>query len=450
MLADAIAHYHDLLGRGSLADDSQGLLELQSERRQLFFGHRPVCSVLRPRFLAPAQFRCLNNALKSLLPAFAKVRRRALADSAFRTQFALTPQEEELLAIDPGSEEPSPTARLDAFFASEAELKFTEHNAETPAGAAYHDALTEIFYGLPVVGEYLRRYQLQPLPARPGVLHALLDSYRQWRGHRSDPPRIAILDWRDVPTQSEFRLFEDYFRSQGLDCRIIDPRDVEYRGGRLRCADYHITLIYKRVLISELLHRCGLNHPVVQALRAGSVCMVNSFRCKILYKKASLAALSDERNAGIFSPEELQAIATFVPWTRRVAERKTGLCGESVDLIPYVINHRDRFVLKPNDDYGGKGIVLGWTVDATAWEAAVVNALAEPYVVQERINLPREVFPSYEGGRLHFIERMLDTNPFVCYGTVMEGCLTRISTQPLLNVTAGGGSTVPTFVLEER
>jgi hypothetical protein len=32
----------------------------------------------------------------------------------------------------------------------------------------------------------------------------------------------------------------------------------------------------------------------------------------------------------------------------------------------------------------------------------------------------------------------------------MDGCLTRISTEALLNVTAGGGSTVPTFVVEER
>jgi hypothetical protein len=32
----------------------------------------------------------------------------------------------------------------------------------------------------------------------------------------------------------------------------------------------------------------------------------------------------------------------------------------------------------------------------------------------------------------------------------MDGCLTRISTEALLNVTAGGGSTVPTMVIEER
>jgi hypothetical protein len=45
---------------------------------------------------------------------------------------------------------------------------------------------------------------------------------------------------------------------------------------------------------------------------------------------------------------------------------------------------------------------------------------------------------------------MLDTAPFVFYGEYVDGCLTRLSTASLLNVSAGGGSTVPTFVVEER
>ena len=47
-------------------------------------------------------------------------------------------------------------------------------------------------------------------------------------------------------------------------------------------------------------------------------------------------------------------------------------------------------------------------------------------------------------------DRMLDTNPYVAFGTTVHGCLTRISTDELVNVTAGGGSTVPTFLLEGR
>jgi hypothetical protein len=38
----------------------------------------------------------------------------------------------------------------------------------------------------------------------------------------------------------------------------------------------------------------------------------------------------------------------------------------------------------------------------------------------------------------------------VTNGEYMEGLLTRLSTAVLLNVTAGGGSTVPTFLVRER
>jgi hypothetical protein len=448
-LADAVAVYHDLL-TDSVAADSQTELDRQTALHQLYFGTRPVCTVLRPRFLTRDQYRFLQQRVGVLIPAFQKAYSAAMADPDFRAQFGLRPEEESLLAADPGFADPSPTARLDSFFVSESELKFTEYNAETPAGAGYNDALTEVFYGLPVMRSFLREYDLRPLSARPHVLDALLDNFAKWQGNRSDRPRVAILDWKDVPTVSEFQIFHRYFRERGIESRIVDPRDVEYRDGMLRSEEFQFNLIYKRVLIGELLERGGLDHPVVRAVQAGDACMVNAFRCKILYKKASFAVLSDERNARLFTTAERRAIADHIPWTRLMVERKSEYHGESIELVPFTLANRERLVLKPNDEYGGKGIVLGWTVDATAWEAAVKAALAEPYVVQEKVNLPHEVYPSFHDGKLHLIDRMLDTNPFVGYGATMAGCLTRISTEVLLNVTAGGGSTVPTFIVEER
>ena len=64
--------------------------------------------------------------------------------------------------------------------------------------------------------------------------------------------------------------------------------------------------------------------------------------------------------------------------------------------------------------------------------------------------MPSEDWPAWTDGALHISERMLDTAPFLVDGTVMTGVLTRIGTDPLLNVTAGGGSNVPTFLVEER
>jgi hypothetical protein len=448
MLQDAINWYQDLL-TDDLAAESQAQLDDQQRRRGLFFGARPLCTVLRPRFLTPEQYRFLQARVAVLLGAFNKAHQVALADPRFRTQFGLLEWEEELIGHDPGFVCPCPTSRLDAFFASEQDLRFTEYNAETPAGPAYNDVLSEVFLSLPVMREFLRRYRVVPLPARNGVFHALVDSYQKWCGRR-ELPRIAILDWREVPTYSEFVLFADYFRAQGLECVIADPREVEFRAGQLWAGDVPVTLIYKRVLLSELVERGSLDQPVVRAVRAGAVCLVNPFRCKILYKKASLAVLSDEDNAGLFNVAERQAIDAHIPWTRTVRERRTLYRGWPIDLVPYLLEHRAQFVLKPNDDYGGKGIVLGWEVDSGTWEAALQKALAEPSIAQERVKVPSEPFPSLAGGRVQWLDRLLDTAPFVCHGEFMDGCLTRVSTAALLNVTAGGGSTIPTFLVEKR
>lgn len=449
LLSDAIKTYHDLL-TDDLAGESQAQLDDQLRRRGLFFGDRPICSVLRPRFLTTEHYTLIQNRARTLLRAFTKAYETAMAADAFRAQFRLAPWEEELIHEDPGFRDPSPTSRLDAFLVPERnELFFTEYNAESPAASAYNDALSEIFLALPAMRAFLHRYDVWPLPARHGVLHALLDAFHQWSRTR-DAPRIAILDWREVPTYSEFVLFEEYFRSQGLECKIVDPREVEYRNGRLTAGDFAINLIYKRVLLSELVARGGLDHPVVQAVRDGAACMVNPFRCKLLHKKASLAVVHDERNGEMFDSEEQAAITAHIPWTRLVEERRTFYKDVLVDLVPFIVHYREHLVLKPNDEYGGKGIVLGWLADQHTWEQAVQTALSEPYIVQERVTVPSEAYPSLVNGRLQVSDRLLDTNPYVAYGRYVEGCLTRLSTEALLNVTAGSGSSVPTFIATRR
>lgn len=448
-LQDAIQTYHDLL-TPELALESQEQLDAQLRRQGLFFGARPLCTVLRPRFLTYPQYRFLQTDSRPLLSAFDKGYRAALEDRSVRNQFGLLPWEERLMEVDPGYPYHTPVSRLDAFYVTEDNtLSFTEYNAEVPAASAYNDVLSEVFYGLPITREFLHKYEIRSLPTRYRVMHALLDAFRHWGGRKTEP-RLAILDWDDVPTYSEFRLFMDYFRSQGLACIICTPQEMEYRQGRLYVGDFQVNLIYKRILITELVEHGGLDHPVVRAVRDGAVCMVNPFRCKLLYKKASLAVLSDERNAHLFDETERGAIAQHIPWTRTVAERFTTYGGKKVDLLPFLIENKDRMVLKPNDDYGGRGIVLGWLVDDATWLTAVQQAAESPHVAQEKVVIPKEPYPSIIDGQLKIVDRMLDTAPFIFYGEYVDGCLTRLGTDPLLNVTAGGGSSVPTFVVARR
>jgi hypothetical protein len=454
-LQRAITVYHDLLDDATAQASQEALMEQQT-RRGLLFGARPLCTVLRPRFLTPAQYRHLRQAIAAVMPAFAKAHAIAMNDPKFRAQFMLSAWEERLVSLPMPYRTSSPTARMDTFFIPQTNtLKITEYNAETPAGIGYHDVLSEVMLGLPIMHRFERHYEVFPLPGRHHVCHALEQSYHQWGGR--EPMRIAILDWKEVPTRSEFVLFQDYFRAQGLTCIIADPRECEYRDGKLYAQPAYetgppllVNVIYKRVLLSELVAHSGLENPVLRAVIDRAVCMVNPFHCKLLHRKTSLAVLSDEANQERFSADQLRAIAQFIPWTRVVAERFTHYQGQRIDLLPFVAQHRDQFVLKPADEYGGKGIVLGWMVSQEDWERALRDALNTPTIVQQRVDVPSEPYPSYGERGLEMIARWFDTNPYVWHDAYASSCLTRLSTAALLNVTAGGGSTVPTFVIEAR
>ncbi len=448
-LARTIDAYHALL-TDELAQDSHAYLLDQLQRRSLFFGSRPLCSVLRPRFLSPQQYDFLQQRGRLLLHAFARAHEKAMVDAQFRAQFGLLDWEEQLLTCGSGFTDPSPLSRLDAFFQPGLDgLRFTEYNAETPAGSAYNDVLAEVFLGMPVMRQFLRTHELRPLPTRYLVLAALLNAYGEWCGQRNQP-RIAILDWHDVPTYSEFVLMAEFLRGHGFECVIADPREAEFRAGQLYLSGVAVDLIYKRVLIHELIERGGMDQPVVQAVRAHAVCMVNPFQCKILHKKMSLAVLSDERNRSLFSAEEQEAIAAHIPWTRRVQDRRTEQGGRTIDLLPFAEQHREQLVLKPNDDYGGRGIVLGWEASAEQWKQALQDALLEPFVLQQCIGIPTEPYPVLVDNQVRFEDRILDTAPYAFHGQFVDGCMTRLSTSSLVNVTAGGGSSTPTFVVAPR
>jgi uncharacterized circularly permuted ATP-grasp superfamily protein len=284
-----------------------------------------------------------------------------------------------------------------------------------------------------------------------GILEALLASYREWGGTAS-PPTLLIVDYRGVPTWAEFELLAAHFSSQGVPTVVADPRDLSFERGALFAKGRRIDLVYRRVLINDILARPDDCEALVEAYRRRAACVANTFRCKVPHKKAFFAVLTDEAHAALFTAEERAIIAAHVPWTRLLAETKTTVDGRTVDLLEHVRAAREQLVIKPNDEYGGAGVVLGWEVDAAAWHAAIERAISGSegrWVVQRRIPVRREVFPIVETPhRVVMRDFLVDLAPYIFRGRV-AGFLTRLSSTGLANVTSGGGQ-VPSFVVTPR
>ncbi len=101
-------------------------------------------------------------------------------------------------------------------------------------------------------------------------------------------------------------------------------------------------------------------------------------------------------------------------------------------------------------EYGGRGVLIGWETSAEDWYRTLQQALTMPYVVQERVHIAYEDFPTILDGHVSISRRLVDADPFIFFGRTANGCLTRLSSVTLLNVTAGGGSVVPTFVVYKQ
>ncbi len=449
MLKDAVAYYHELLEDPELAETSRLALDDGLEGARLIFGGRRLAPYLRPHFVTKTDWERVKTICETVWSALQKVKDAAVVDGAILDELGVTEIEKELIAIDPKYKQVSPTARLDSFLTENA-YSYVELNGESPAGIAYADSASEIFLELPVMKKFAERYDIERFEGRPKLLAALLRAYEEFLGEAPEQsPVIAIVDLKGLPTQKEFELFRDYFEQHGCTALICSPDELEFDGKYLYCSGVKIDIVYKRLLVNEYLPIMGEFPALLDAYRAGAVCMVNNFQCKIIHKKAVFAVLTNERYAHLFNADELAAIRKHVPWTRRFREEKTVYADAEIDLVDFTRAHKSKLVLKPNDDYGGHGIFIGWTSDEAAWDDAIATALANgDYLVQERVETSKELFPMLFGEEFSMIEQLVDLDPLLFFGKV-GSAFTRLSTSELANVSSGGGM-VPTFVIRER
>ncbi|MGD9564416.1 MAG: hypothetical protein AB7F88_19425 [Pyrinomonadaceae bacterium] len=451
LLKDAVDYYHELLEDEALAQASFNAMQKGLESNRLIFDGRRLSPFLRPHFITADDWQRVVRVCETVWSALQKVKDAAVADDAILDELGITEIEKELVKIDPGYGQVSPTARLDSFLTDDA-YSFVELNGESPAGIAFADSAAEIFKSLPVMQKFTERYSVEAFEGRSKLLEVLLSCWEEFcGGEATRKPVIAIVDLKDLPTIKEFELFRDYFESHGYDAVICSPEEVEFTNGKLYLGSVQIDVVYKRLLVNEYLPIMEKYPALVDAYRAGAICMVNSFRGKLVHKKAIFAVLTNERYASLFSDDELAAISAHVPWTRKFREERTINKGSEIDLVEWTRANSSKLVLKPNDDYGGHGIYIGWNSTAEEWDAAIETALADgDYLVQERVKTAREMFPMMFDplGEWGMIEQLVDLDPLLFNGTV-GSAFTRLASNELANVTAGGGM-VPTFVISKK
>lgn len=342
-------------------------------------------------------------------------------------------------------------------------FKILEFNPTTPdylpIGVECSDPLASHFSGMAIMREFAQEF-----PGRfVSLQDRLFDSFVCQHARRGGagipslaivhvPPRAgshAGASAADVPPLNpHFLNLFAYLNGRGIGVQLCGIADLEYDGEALAANGTRIDVAFTAG-DPEYLDFCPPDDPLWRAVQDGAVSMACGYPLgSVLDDKGLLADLSDpEANRGL-DPALVEGLSKVVPWTRRVGDVKTTFGGAPVDLLDFIRSHREMLVLKPTLGMGGHGIYLGWEMNQERWVEAL-ETIPNEYIVQERVVGGRVRLPNLNDGGMASEEMFFDLCPFLWSDGRAEGCLVRLSSTPILNITRGA-SMAPVWVLDGR
>jgi len=176
---------------------------------------------------------------------------------------------------------------------------------------------------------------------------------------------------------------------------------------------------------------------LMRAYRAGHVALSN----------APGTGIADDKAVYAYVP---QIIEYYLKEDMILPNVPTFICADAKQC-DHVLANLETLVVKPTNESGGYGLMIGPKASAADREACAARIKANPreFIAQPMISLSR--VPSLVGD--HFEGRHVDLRPYILYGEdifVLPGGLTRVALQRgslVVNSSQGGGSK-DTWVLQ--
>jgi hypothetical protein len=326
-LADAIEHWNGLLAEDEALPAALPSLRQWMLERGLRIDERPLCTALRPHLVTEEELRRQSQLAERVISAVYKVRDALLSDRRLHLEHLGKFRDwiGDLVGLDRRPIADGALMRLDASLAR-TQLHFIELNADThadtPQGMGHNDPLIAFFQRLDAYRRFSERYRVRPLRLEEQLLETLLAAWSRWGG--VGQPTIGVVTRADDPVRtSSLEIDVERYARHGLEAGIVDFRELSFQGGRLRHGERELNLVHRVMTTAECLKVRDEVAPLLDAVREGAVCMVNSFRSELLGHKAIFALLTDPEHDFGFSAAERAAIRTHLPWTREVFDGTT-------------------------------------------------------------------------------------------------------------------------------
>lgn len=311
-------------------------------------------------------------------------------------------------------------------------LYVLEDNLRVPSGVSY--VLENRLIAKRIFPELFRSYSVEPVDQYVGRLAALLASVAPV----DRDPRIVVL----TPGPFNAAYYEHTFLAQQLGVDLVEGRDLTVLDDDtlyVRTIDglERVDVIYRRVddlfLDPEVFRGDSMiGVPgLMRAWRSGNVALVNAPGTGVADDKAVYPFVADMIR---FYLDQEPILPTVTTWR----------CADS-DHRTYVLAHLDELVVKPSNESGGYGIVIGPKAgdEALLHVARRIERYPPGWVAQPCLNL--STMPTLADGKV--VSRHVDLRPFTLLGPegayVTPGGLTRVARQEgslIVNSSQGGGS----------
>jgi hypothetical protein len=253
----------------------------------------------------------------------------------------------------------------------------------------------EVPRGLLKIGafaDFARQHDLSYVHTGRETVRTIKAAARAIAGDRE--PVVAIIE---APGALEFFGANVWFnvhrvlRGLGLDLHVGELDDLEVKDGKLVLNGHVLDMVWRAFDTDQLLEDprfTELAEPVFRAHETGQVLLWHTLQSNLFGEKGCMALLSDPRHAAGFTAEERAVIDRALPWTRSF---QTPDALAEPGVLDDLLDRRQSLILKPNNLYGGHGVVAGWEVGADEWRSALDQGAAAGCVVQQRV-VPRTEF----------------------------------------------------------
>jgi hypothetical protein len=417
----------------------------------LMYQGKPAMVVAEPSFVTEAEVAADQAAAGAVVAALVAAGQRLLAEPQLQDRYVRGwldgVPDADLFSLSPGYAQPVVFGRLDGVRTGDG-LRVLEFNGGLPGGILPADASAGLLAGTDLAREFATAMPFLTATAGDDVIDAMVSTWHDFGGSGLPFTAVALpTELTEIATPG-ISYLSGIARARGIELVVADPGEMVFSDGRLRLAGRPVDVLV-RAFFTPMFGYLGQRLDGIKAgLRDGSVCMIASLQSGLYGLKSLFAMVTDPQVDLDLSPEQAAHARAHLPWTRMVTPGPgTDPDGGSVDLLAHLSRNRENLVIKPTEGYGGAGVELGWLHTDASWQQVVDKAAAGGHVAQQRVPIGTEHFSVLEQG-FPVQGFTADHNPLMCAGKV-AGYYVRLAAEGggLTNVTGGGATVAPTFIL---